>query len=74
MSTRYTTLDILPIAFREDDCRIREGHAAENLAVLRHIALNLLKQDTSVKLGIKSKRKLAGWDNNYLLRLIAHLF
>lgn len=64
----------LDIAFREDECRIREGHAAENLAVLRHIALNLLKQDSSVKLGIKSKRKLAGWDNNYLFRLIANLF
>lgn len=64
----------LDIAFREDDCRIRAGHAAENLAVLRHIALNLLKQDTSVKLGLKSKRKLAGWDNDYLLRLIAALF
>ena len=64
----------LDIAFREDDCRIREGQAAENLAVLRHIALNLLRQDTSIKLGIKSKRKLAGWDNDYLLRLIANLF
>ena len=64
----------LDIAFREDDCRIHVGHAAQNLAVLRHIALNLLKQDTSVKLGIKSKRKLAGWDNDYLLHLIANLF
>lgn len=64
----------LDIAFREDECRIREGCAAENLAVLRHVALNLLKQDTSVKMGIKSKRKLAGWDNDYLLRLITNLF
>lgn len=64
----------LDIAFREDDCRIREGHSGANFVVLRHIALNLLKQDASVKLGIKSKRKLAGWSHDYLLKLLAGLF
>ncbi len=47
---------VLDIAFREDDSRVRVGHAAENFAVLRHIALNLLRQDHSVKAGIKAKR------------------
>ncbi len=58
---------VLDVAFREDDSRVREGQAAENLAVLRHIALNLLKQDKEAKLGIKTRRKRAGWDNDYLL-------
>ena len=60
----------LDIGFREDDCRVREEKSAENLVMLRHIGLNLLKQETSCKLGIKSKRKKAGWDNSYLLRVL----
>ncbi len=62
---------VLDIAFREDDSRVRIGHAAENFAVLRHIALNLLRQDTSVKAGIKAKRLKAGWDETYLLKTLA---
>lgn len=61
---------VLDIAFREDDSRIRTGHAPENLAVIRHLALNLLKQEKSTKRGIKVKRKKAGWDNDYLLMVI----
>lgn len=61
---------ILDIAFREDESRIRKDHAPQNMAVLRHLALNLLKQDTSVKVGIAAKRKMAGWDNTYLLNLL----
>lgn len=60
----------LDVSFREDDCRIRTGHAPENFAVLRHIALNLLKQDTRCKRGIKTKRLKAGWDNDYLAHLL----
>jgi predicted transposase YbfD/YdcC len=61
---------VLDIAFREDESRVRVGHAAENFAVLRHIALNLLRQDHSVKAGIKAKRLKAGWDEAYLLKLL----
>jgi len=61
---------VLDIAFLEDACRIRKHHAPENLAVVRHIALNLLSQDTSLKLGIKNKRLQAGWDEDYLLRVL----
>jgi hypothetical protein len=55
---------------QNDDCRVRETKAAENLATVRHIGLNLLKQEKSCKLGIKSKRKKAGWDENYLLKVL----
>lgn len=61
---------VLDMAFREDECRVRKGHGAENLARLRHIALNLLKQDKTTKAGIKNKRLRAGWDQDYLLQLL----
>lgn len=61
---------VLDVAFREDESRIRIGNAAENFALLRHIALNALKQDKSVKRGIKTKRLKAGWDEDYLLRIL----
>ena len=57
---------VLDVGFREDDSRIRQGYAAENMAVLRHIALNLLQQETSRKVGIRNKRLEAGWNNEYL--------
>ncbi len=63
---------VLDIAFREDDCRIRKGHGAQNFAVLRHLALNLLGQDTTAKCGINAKRKKAGWDENFLLNILAN--
>ena len=62
---------ILDVAFREDDCRIRKDNAPQNFAVLRHIALNLLNQEKTFKTGIKNQRLKAGWDNEYLLNLLA---
>ena len=62
---------VLDISFREDDSRVRDGNAPENLAVIRHMALNLLKQDKTIKASIKGKRKKAGWDNDYLLAVIS---
>jgi hypothetical protein len=61
---------VLDIAFREDDSCVRLGHASENLAVLRHITLNLLRQENSSRVGIHAKRLKAGWDNDYLLRVL----
>ncbi len=55
----------LDVGFREDECRVRKGFASENLAVIRHIALNLLKKNKSCKGGIKAKRLKAGWDDAY---------
>lgn len=60
----------LDVGFNEDQCRIREGHAAENFARLRRIALNLLKAETTVKAGIKAKSKNAGWSHDYLLKVL----
>jgi predicted transposase YbfD/YdcC len=61
---------VLDIGFREDDCRIRAGNGAENFAVLRHIALNLLRQEKTSKGSLKGRRKKAGWDNDYLLKVL----
>lgn len=64
---------VLDVAFREDDSRIRHGHAPQNFAVLRHIALNLLRHETSAKCGVKAKRLKAGWDEDYLLKVLSSL-
>ena len=65
---------VLDIAFREDECRLRKDHGAHNFAILRHIALNCLKQERSAKVGVKNKRLRAGWDNDYLLSVLSTLF
>ena len=61
---------VLDVSFREDDCRVRKDHGPENLALLRRLAVSLLKQDTTVKRGIATKRKRAGWDDDYLLQVL----
>jgi predicted transposase YbfD/YdcC len=60
----------LDISFREDDSRVRSGHAPENLAIIRRFALSLIKQDPQRKIGVKASRKRAGWSNNYLQHLL----
>ena len=60
---------ILDVAFNEDMSRKRKGNAAQNYSNLNRIALNLSKKDDA-KVGIKSRRKMAGWSNDYLLKLI----
>lgn len=64
---------VLDVAFREDESRVRKNHGPENLAMLRHIALNLLKHEKTAKLGVKSKRLKAGWDNSYLSKVLSGL-
>jgi predicted transposase YbfD/YdcC len=61
---------VLDVSFREDDCRIRQGHGAQNMAVLRHMALNLLRREAGHKRGIKARRKRAGWDRDYLFQVL----
>ena len=61
---------VLDMAFDEDHSRVRAGNAAENFAIVRQIALNLLKQETVEKVGIKTKRKMCGWDHDYLLSVL----
>ena len=55
---------------REDANQVREAVSAENLATIRHIGINLLKQEKSSKRGIEGKRKKAGWDESYLLKVL----
>jgi predicted transposase YbfD/YdcC len=64
---------VLDVTFREDDCRVRVGHAPENLAILRHIALNLLRQDRSSKGSVPTKRFRAALNDRYLRSLLTQL-
>jgi len=61
---------ILDVTFREDPSPIRKDHAPENFALLRHMAINLLKKEQTPKQGVKGKRLRAGGDNDYLLQLL----
>lgn len=62
---------VLDVGFREDESRIRTDHGPENFGLLRKIALNLLKQEKGCKAGIAAKRKRAGWDHDYLLKVLS---
>ncbi len=64
---------VLDIAFREDESRIRKGHAPDNFAAVRHIALNMIKHEKTAKVGTHTKRKMAGWDNDYLMKILSSL-
>jgi predicted transposase YbfD/YdcC len=61
---------VLDMSFREDESRVRKDHAPENLAMLRRTALTLLKSDRKGKNGMACRRKQAGWNNAYLLRVL----
>ena len=60
----------LDVVFGEDQARMREGNSAENFSVLRRIALNLFRQDSTVKAGIKNRRLLACCDDVYRQKLL----
>lgn len=61
---------VMDVCFGEDQSRARTGHAAENLATLRRLALNLLKREKTRKRGIRGKQLNASWDHSYLLKLL----
>ncbi len=61
---------VLDMAFTEDASRVRRDHSPQNLATLRHLALNLLRQEKTDKNGVKNRRLRAGWDNDYLIKVI----
>ena len=61
---------VLDMAFGEDSSRIRKDNAPQNLATLRHLALNLLRQERTDKNGVKARRLRAGWDNDFLLQVL----
>lgn len=62
---------VMDVCFREDQSRARAGFAAENLATLRRLALNMLQREKTKKRGIKGKQLNACWDHAYLLQLLA---
>ena len=61
---------VLDVSLQEDACRIRKEKGAQTFAVLRHIALNLLRREPHHKRGIKARRKRAGWDRDYLVQVL----
>ena len=61
---------VLDVVLREDESRIRKDHSAENMAVVRHIAINLLRQEKTLKVGTQAKRLRAACDNDYLGKII----
>jgi predicted transposase YbfD/YdcC len=64
---------VLDVAFNEDRMRQRDRNGIENLALLNRLAVSVLRQDKTIKAGVKCKRKAAGWDDNYLLHLLFDL-
>jgi predicted transposase YbfD/YdcC len=64
---------VLDVAFREDESRLRKGHGAQNFAMLRHLAVNLLNQDTETRAGTATKRLKAGWNVTYREQLLEGL-
>ncbi len=64
---------VLDVLFKEDYCRVRSGNGAENLSIVRRIALNKLKADTSFQGSLKSKRKQAAWNDNYACKIFCEM-
>jgi predicted transposase YbfD/YdcC len=64
---------VLDVVFNEDNARNRSGNSAANMAIIRHMAVNLVKNDKAPKISLRGKRLKAGWDNRYLLKLLKAL-
>jgi hypothetical protein len=61
---------VLDVSFREDESRLRKDHGPENLGLVRRLAASLLQKETTAPGGVASKRKHAGWNNDYLLQVL----
>lgn len=61
---------VLDVLFKEDYCRLRTGNGAENMNIIRKIALNKMKTDQSEKCSLKVKRKKCSWDDNYAAKIL----
>ncbi len=61
---------VLDVTFREDDSRIRDQVATRTFALLRKMALNIVRQDSSSKASLRGRRKSAGWNNDYMAHLL----
>jgi predicted transposase YbfD/YdcC len=61
---------VLDVVFADDDSRVRIDHSAHNLAIIRHIVLNMLRQESSLKTSLRQKRLRAGWDDTYVLKVL----
>jgi predicted transposase YbfD/YdcC len=60
----------LDVTFQEDQCRLRRGHADANFSIIRRMAISLLKNNPSLKIGVKNKRLAAAWDDDYLEQVL----
>ena len=65
---------VLDVTFREDDCRVRERTAVRNFALLRKIAINLIGQHHKSRNSLRARRKIAAWDNQYLMQILTGFF
>ncbi len=65
---------VLDVSFNEDLSRVRRNNASENMSVLRHLVLNLLRQETSFKKGLKAKRFKAALDTSYTEKIIQLIY
>ena len=63
---------VLDMSFGEDQSRIRKKNAPENMAILRHIALNLIRKAKTKRQSIKGLRKIAGWSNETLDNILGY--
>ena len=69
-STHHQVHWVLDVAFREDEQNANAGNIAENMSMIRRLSLNLLQQEKTAKCGIEIKRQMAGWDDEYLLKVL----
>lgn len=61
---------MLDVVFADDDSRLRIDHTAHNMVIIRHIVMNMLRQETSLKTSLRQKRLRAGWDDSYVVKVL----